>query len=350
MGNSRAVIIPLTTLAVIAVAATLRELGGAIRPFVVALFLANVFHPLVRALRRRRVPIPAVLLIVLVVVGSLLASIVLVGYVSVQTLVAALPRYGARWRHDIEPGIVRWIAALPRPARRYIAGINWAHAIQPGQLTEALSAMLNSVFALAGDVAMIMLFMLFILGGDGRFTAKVAVALPKRGPEVVAVLTSIERRTQRYLITNTLVSAANGVAMAALLAALGVDLAPLFGLLAFLLNFIPTIGSVTAALLPMLLALLQFGGSGRALVTAISVAVLQAFFGSYLSPRVMGVSLDIDPLLVLVALVFFGWLWGVWGAILAVPIVSMIKIVFESVPATRPLAGMMGSRAAQAKD
>src|SRR5262249_7893709 len=106
-----------------------------------------------------------------------------------------------------------------------------------------------------------------------------------------------------------------------------------------------TVGSITAAVLPIVVAFLQFDTLGRPAAVAVTVIVSQTLIGSYLAPHVMGVSLDLDPLLVLVALLFFGWLWGIWGAILAVPITSTLKIVFESFPALRPVAVLMGSRA-----
>src|SRR5213075_481355 len=112
----------------------------------------------------------------------------------------------------------------------------------------------------------------------------------------------------------------------------------------FLVSFIPTIGSIFALALPIVVAFLQFDGTSMPVAVALTLVAVQFLWGSVITPRIMGSSLDLSPLLVLISLIFWGWIWGPWGMVLSVPITSMIKIALESVPATKPLAILMGAR------
>jgi predicted PurR-regulated permease PerM len=124
----------------------------------------------------------------------------------------------------------------------------------------------------------------------------------------------------------------------------GVDFALLWGFLAFLLNFIPNIGSIVAVILPILIALLQFDSASTALILLVLLMTTQMIMGNVIEPKMMSFSLDLSPLLVLVALIFWGWIWGIWGMILAVPIMSILKIVFENVEALKPIGIVMSGK------
>ena len=120
-----------------------------------------------------------------------------------------------------------------------------------------------------------------------------------------------------------------------LLAAFGVDFPLLWGLLTFLAHYIPSVGAVISVGLPTIFLFLQFS-PGLALLIAILNGVLQFIMGNAVEPRIMGSSLDLSPLLVLIALLFWGFLWGPWGMILSVPITSSIKIICENVDRSGP--------------
>jgi predicted PurR-regulated permease PerM len=124
----------------------------------------------------------------------------------------------------------------------------------------------------------------------------------------------------------------------AILSAFGLDLALLWGLITFLVCFIPTLGSIFAMALPILVAFLQFDNISTPIALALTLISVQFLWGSVISPRVMGSRLDLSPLLVLICLIFWGWVWGPWGMVLSVPITSMIKIALESIPETKSIA------------
>jgi predicted PurR-regulated permease PerM len=125
---------------------------------------------------------------------------------------------------------------------------------------------------------------------------------------------------------------------------IGVDFAVTWGALAFFLNFIPTVGSIMASIPPILLALVQFYPSlWPGIITLITVMTIQLGMGNALAPKVMGDQLNLSPVVVLLSLLFWGWLWGIVGALISIPIAAAIKIICENIETLHPISVMMGS-------
>ena len=149
---------------------------------------------------------------------------------------------------------------------------------------------------------------------------------------------------RQYLIAKTLISLATGGVTTGILYIFGVDFALLWGFLTFLLNFIPNFGSIVAGIFPVVLARLQFDSASTALILLVLLVTTQMVMGNVIEPKLLEFSLDLSPLLVLVALIFWGWLWGVWGMILAVPMMSILKIIFENFDTLRPIGLLMSGK------
>jgi predicted PurR-regulated permease PerM len=185
--------------------------------------------------------------------------------------------------------------------------------------------------------------MIFILAGRGRMTKKFAEAFP---PDEASALgkaaVRINSEIQKYLAVKTLTNLLIGALVTAVLAVFGVRFAVVFGVLAFLFNYVPTLGAVVSVALPVLLAFFIEGSFSLkvGLVLAVLAAVHVALH-RFLERRLMGKELDLSPLLVLFSLFFWAWLWGIPGMILAVPILAAMKIVFANVPSFRFLETMM---------
>jgi AI-2 transport protein TqsA len=155
-------------------------------------------------------------------------------------------------------------------------------------------------------------------------------------------LDDIEKSIRRYTLTMVALSVLTGVLIWFPLFLLNVPFAYLFGFLAFLLNFIPNVGSIVATLLPVPVILLSPDLSITAKVLALSLpAAIQIVLATLVQPRVLGRFLDLHPVVVLMALIFFGMIWGISGAFLAAPITAVIKIILERIPTTRPLAALL---------
>jgi AI-2 transport protein TqsA len=155
----------------------------------------------------------------------------------------------------------------------------------------------------------------------------------------------IERRIERYLVAKVTISAITGTLVGLILSALGVDLALVFGFLAFLLNFIPSIGSIIATLLPLPVILVSPEVSWTTVGLALALpGALQFVIGNVVEPSIIGDSLDLNPIVILMALIFWGVLWGVVGMLLAAPITAVMKILLERYELTRPVARVMAGR------
>lgn len=150
-------------------------------------------------------------------------------------------------------------------------------------------------------------------------------------------VTAIGQRFRHYFLARMLLGAATGALYAGYLALFGVDLLLVWGILAFLLNFIPTVGSLIAGLLPILYAALTKDPT-TALLVAGGLLVIEQVMGNYIDPKVLGRQLAISPLVILISLLLWSWVWGVVGALVAVPMTVLLIVVFANVPALRPVA------------
>jgi AI-2 transport protein TqsA len=189
-------------------------------------------------------------------------------------------------------------------------------------------------------LVLVLLTILFVLFEAAGFSNKLKRALGEK-TESKGRIRKIQKDIQQYLLVKTLISLATGLLIGVSLAILGLDFPVLWGLLAFLLNYIPSLGSILAAGPPILLALLQFG-SGRALGVAIVFVAVNILLGNLVEPGLMGRRLGLSALVVFLSLLFWGWVWGPFGMILSVPLTMIIKIMLENTDDLRWIGIMLG--------
>jgi predicted PurR-regulated permease PerM len=165
-----------------------------------------------------------------------------------------------------------------------------------------------------------------------------------RAKEIMAVVERINRAVHDYIALKTLVSLLQGLLSFGVLAAFGVEFAGMWGLLIFLFNFIPYIGSFVAVSLPILLSFLQFAEEPwKPLLITLLLLVIQRVVDNFIEPRLTGHKLGLSPLIVLLSLAFWGWLWGIVGMVLAVPLTVISKIILENIRETKPLATLISN-------
>ena len=338
MNVPRSITFPLAIIALVVGGDALHIMQPALLPFVVALFLSNIFRPLVIWLRKQHVSMWIALLMVVVLVGAVLFGVSMVAISSVHSLVAGMPRYEARWNNTLLPGLERLLDDAPAAVQEQLRTLKWSNMVQVTSVVGIIYAGAGGFVSILSGFGLILLFMLFILEGNGLFERKIRTAYPDRADEINAVIKRIDEKTERYFITVSLMNLVSGGISVAILSAFGLDLALLWGLITFLVCFIPTLGSIFAMALPILVAFLQFDNISTPIALALTLISVQFLWGSVISPRVMGSRLDLSPLLVLICLIFWGWVWGPWGMVLSVPITSMIKIALESIPETKSIA------------
>ncbi|MES1241490.1 MAG: AI-2E family transporter [Acidobacteriota bacterium] len=347
MRDTRLIVVFLGILVFLALGFVLHLLKAILLPFVVAVFLSQIFMPGMVALRRYRVPTGVAILLMLIAVSALLFAFSWVIVSSFQSFRESLPRYEARLGGLIEGAVARLVATIPA-LREPVASFRWQEAVEVSSLTGMLAAGAGSFLLFFNEMFLVVLYLVFLLSGSESFPAKLQRALAHRAERVGDVIENIEAQVRKYLVTKTFVNLINGLLVTVLLAMFGVDFAPLWGFVTFIAHYIPHVGAVLSVGLPTIFILLQFDSLGWALLISALNLALQFAIGNVVEPRIVGHSLDLSPVLVLLSLIFWGWLWGPWGMILAVPITSTIKIVCENIEGLRPLSVLMSGSAEKA--
>ncbi len=200
----------------------------------------------------------------------------------------------------------------------------------------------TAVAALAGQAGLVAVYVLFLFLEQSIFERKLEALFPdpERQQNVEKMLARLVDDIRTYVGVKSLVSLAVALPSYLLMEAAGLDFASFWGLLVFILNFIPNIGSLVATLLPSVLAFLQFDPA-RALAVAIGIGVFQFIVAYVVEPRFVGRSLNLSPLVVILSLVFWWAMWGVPGMFLCVPIMVSLMILCAQFPQTRPIAILM---------
>ena len=211
-----------------------------------------------------------------------------------------------------------------------------------GSLVKSFS---GSFFSFLGNLMWVLLFMAFILAERESFTRRLVSQLGHDDSEpILESIDKINKSVQQYLGLKTLISLLTGTLVTIVLTIAGVDFALLWGVLTFILNFIPTIGSIVATLPPIAITLFQSGSIAKTLIITILLLSIQFVVGNVLEPRMMGKGLNLSPLIVLFSLIFWGWLWGIPGMLLSVPLTAAIRIAMKQIDATKTLAVLISSK------
>lgn len=204
--------------------------------------------------------------------------------------------------------------------------------------------MLASAGSLAGMVFLVVVYALFLMGERAGFARKLSVALPgESAAQTQAMIRDINQRIGQYLSAKTLVNAILAAASFAVLWAFGVDFALFWALMIGLLHYIPYIGSAVGVAAPVLLSLAQFGSLTTTMAMAALLFALQGWIGNVVEPRIMGKQVNLSPFVVMLALSIWSALWGVAGAILAIPLTAMLAIVLNAFASTRPLTILLAN-------
>lgn len=214
--------------------------------------------------------------------------------------------------------------------------------INIGQLITVLAGSISGFIA---DASLVLVYVLFLLFEQTIFDRKLKsfVHNPEREEKIRLVLARISKEIETYIWIKTVTSGMTAVISYVVMISVGVDYAAFWGLLIFLLAYIPTIGSLLGIIFPAILTLLQFGEWQPFLLTAVPLAFTQIIIGNVIEPRMMGNSLNLSPLVVMVSLVLWSSIWGVPGAFLCVPITVIVLIICMYVPSLRSVGVLLSN-------
>ncbi|MFT7300132.1 MAG: AI-2 transport protein TqsA [Porticoccus sp.] len=326
----------LVAAAFVVVVAGIKSAEAILVPFLLSVFIALIFSPLLAWLRKKKVPsgLAIFLIVSLVVLGGWLIG-VLVGS-SINDFRQNLPEYQARLQ-EMSGGLLHWLSNH---------GMSFdieqmKQSFDPSAVMQLAGNTLASFGNVMTNAFMILLTVVFILAEEMGFSEKFQFARNHAGTPNQE-LSRFSESVHSYLGLKSLLSLLTGVLVFIWLWILGVDYPVMWGLIAFLLNFIPTVGSIIAAVPTILLALIQLGPFPAGLV-ALGYLVVNVSVGSLLEPRLMGKGLNLSPLVVFLSLVFWGWVLGPVGMLLSIPLTIMVKISLENDEDTRWIGVMLGS-------
>ena len=333
--------IALTGLFILAVFYTIYFMRSILLPIVLALLLSYLLRPLLRGLGRLKIPLP---------LGAALLLIGLFGLVGYAISVLATPT--AEWLQKAPAGFTELQHKL-LPVKKSVAQV--AQATGEIEKLAATSAETKAVelkrhpiaeilfmrtpeFIASAVLSLILLY--FLLVYDQAFIAKLVKLLPTLSDKkaAVGIAHDIEAQISRYLFTVTAINVCLGAAVGATVGLLGLRNPVMWGVMVVLLNFIPYLGALTGIICMTIGAALSFDSLGYAFIfpaVYLSFGVLE---GSFVTPWIMGRSLTLNPVIILLSLTFWGWMWGIVGIILAVPILAAFKIFCAHIKPMEPLA------------
>ncbi len=333
--------IALTGLFILAVFYTIYFMRSILLPVILALLLSYLLRPIVRGLAKLKIPLAASAAFILI---GLLA---LVGYG-----VSALAAPAAGWVQKAPAGLtevqhklllVKKSVAQVTKATGEIEKLATTNAetktvdVKRHPITEMFVTRTPEFIS---DAVLLTILLYFLLVYDQVFIAKLVKLLPTLSDKktAVGIAQDIESQVSRYLFTITAINACLGMAVGTAVALLGLPNPVMWGVMVALLNFVPYLGALTGIICMTIGAVLSFDSLGYALIFPATYLALGVLEGSFITPWVMGRSLTLNPVIILLSLTFWGWMWGIVGIILAVPILAAFKIFCAHIKPMEPLA------------
>lgn len=332
----------LAVIAIILVGMALKMTYVVTMPLTLAFFVTLVLRPLQRHLNAwlprplHWVSIVICMTTFLALLGVLVASV----WLSLSMILAKAPTYA-------ESAQQLWaqMQAVAEPHAMHMPMLAEPMRDLTGRALGWVTSGIGYLWLLMAMLFLVFFLVLLMLIEAGEWRDKMAVGLGEaRSRAIMATIYTASEKVRRFLVVKTLVSALTGASSGLWLWFLDVDFALLWGILIFLLNYIPYIGSTIALFPAAVIALLQFG-PGYALVAISGLVAIQQLLGNVVDPRLAGRSLAISPIVVLASIVFWGWVWGLAGTLIGVLLTATIVIVFEHIPALRPVAVLLSRRA-----
>ena len=341
----------------------LKELQHIFIPLVIAYILFFFFEPLNNFLEAKKIPIVFIIFIDLFLTISLLYGISRIIVDSVVQFGAHIPIYEAKLNH-----IVSSTAVSLGIKERALTHFNVAKLLKSADYSVIASGFFTSTFSIITSILLVLFFFIFISSGHHKIFEAIRMRYVEKGvksslkkmkkdfktetetveeikrtrDEAMETLTiqreiklrktfkDITIQIQRYIVTKFFISLTVGILFGFILWLFGIEFFIIWAILALLLNFIPNIGSVIAVILPAVMALIQYESFGYAAILALVLIILQNLVGNIIEPKIFGDRLGLNPLVILLSLLLWGYLWGIIGMFLSVPLTAVIKIILSN--------------------
>jgi predicted PurR-regulated permease PerM len=346
----------ISVIGLVVIGITLRELSNIFIPFVIAYFLFFAFSPMNDFLAKYKIPMFAIIIIDILIVGLATwgASAFIIG--SISQFTDQLPVY-----EDKLNGVIKVVALRLGINDPYYINFSVKKYVSNLDLKLIAGNVFSSTFSLMGNVLFVLLFFVFVITGHQNVYEAIRKRYLHRKPEhdlnksteghaqydinhveqinreqsekeekLVNTFKSITDQIQRYILAKLGVNLGAGISVFILCIIFKIDFPIVWALFTFLFNFIPSLGSAIALILPVVFVLLQSGSAGFTILIAVLMAAIQTLFFNILEPQIIGRRLNLNPLLILLSVLLWGYVWGIIGMLLSVPLTAVIKIIISN--------------------
>lgn len=314
-------------------------------PFFISVVIAFVVSPFYNFLLKRKVPtaIAIVLVVLSLVIVSNIASVFI--FTSINSFTSEFPKYEERFG-KIYSDVVVMLNLSPQEIESINKSMDVKKLLVDGSLTSTITGVFSSITGIIGNYVLIIFYLIFLLSEAKNIQSRVKVAFSEEKEKTINnTINSIYNDLRKYMAGKAFLSFLQSVTIGVFLWICGVDFFMIWAFMFFFSDFIPNIGSLIVTVLVAVTMLLQFDGILLPIIVIAVLIVIQNVKGNIIEPKVFGERLDLSPLLLLFSLIFWGYIWGIVGMILSVPIMSMIKITLMNIPQTRPYAILMSNKA-----
>lgn len=334
----------LAVISVILIAAVMKVSSSISVNLILALFIYIFFLPLCVSMERANIPsyVATVLSVLLMIVVVFVAAAFTI--YAADLLIRTLPEYGSRlvaFDRFLVGILRRWMDLPPEFSILGVMNIDWIG----GVILPALKTISGSAISIVKNMFLTILMSVFLLAERNSIVKKISdVSRPDKRERVATIFDRIYRQISKYISLKLLISIATGLLFYAICYYVKLDFALLIGVSAFMFNFIPTIGSIVITIVTIFVAILQFLPNWTpVIIVSVGTILTQMILGNIIDPRLQGSQLNLSPFVILVSLSVFGFIWGIIGTFLAVPILSVLEIILANMESTKGIALILSS-------
>jgi AI-2 transport protein TqsA len=327
----------------------LKELQSILLSLFVAIIISFLFEPLYEWLKKKRFPSWAAILAVVIVilVVSNIASVFV--YTSINSFTDGIPKYIQKIE-GLGDNIAILLSKLGVSNEKIKETLDFSKFLNGEKIAGVLSVIISGIAGIFTNYILILIYIIFLLSEFSSIKRRINAAFSKSGARTIAdTLSDIFIDLRKYIVGKTLINFTHAFILTIIFLIFGLDFAIVWGLFFFFLTWLPQIGAFIATIFPVLIAFAQYDNILTPIVLLIIMVVVGYTMGSFVEPRVLGNKLNLSPLLLIFSLIFWGWMWGIVGMLLSVPVMSMIKIILSKFESTNPLAILMSNEVIYSK-
>jgi predicted PurR-regulated permease PerM len=319
----------------------LKELQSILIPFFMALVISFLFDPLYEWFKKKRFPswaaIIAVVIIILII--SNIASLFV--FTSINTFTSEFPKYAQKFESFgvSATNTFKSFGISDDEIKNYF---NISQYLSGEKLAGTISDIISSIAGIFTNYILILIYVIFLLTEFGSIQRRILTAFSReKSRKIQDILSDIFIDLRRYIVGKTLINLSHALLITIIFLIFGLDFAIIWGLLTFFMTYIPNIGALISIVLPFITALAQYDNLVVPIVLLLIMGTVAYVVGDMVEPKVLGDKLNLSPILLIFSLVFWGYIWGIVGMLLSVPIMSMIKIILSKFESTEPLSILM---------